>query len=329
VIQPDGLAGTRCVVTGGLGFIGSNLVHRLAGAGVDTSVIDCLVQDHGGDRRNLDGLNVEVFEFDIASPEVADVVRDADVVFNIAGQVSHLASMRNPIKDLQLNALCHASLLETIRAANPRVRVVHTSTRQVYGRASSFPVTETHHAQPVDVNGVGKWAGEQLHLVHHQAYGLPATALRLTNVYGPRQRLTSNELGFLPVFIRRALADETIQIYGDGQQRRDVLHVDDVVDAVLAATCDGTVGEVFNVGSPQDYALVDIASLIVDIAGCTSAPVLTPWPAEHHAIDIGSFHTDGTRFHERTGWQPSTSLADGVSNTIAFYRERPWYLSSI
>jgi nucleoside-diphosphate-sugar epimerase len=178
------------------------------------------------------------------------------------------------------------------------------------------------------VNGVGKWAGEQLHLVHHQAYGLPATALRLTNVYGPRQRLTSNELGFLPVFIRRALMDETIQIYGDGLQRRDILHVDDVVNAILAATCDGTVGGVFNVGSPDDHTLVDIANVIVDVAGCSSPPTLTPWPTEHRAIDIGSFHTDGTLFHERTGWTALMSLTDGVTNTINFYRERPWYLSS-
>ena len=178
------------------------------------------------------------------------------------------------------------------------------------------------------MNGVGKWAGEQLHLVHHQAYGLPSTALRLTNVFGPRQRLTSNELGFLPVFIRRALLDETIQIYGDGQQRRDVLHVTDVVDAILAATSDATVGEVFNVGAPDDHTLIEIASMIVELADGTTQPVLTPWPEEHRAIDIGSFHTDGTKFHDRTGWVAQISLRSGLTDTLDFYRQRPWYLSS-
>jgi UDP-glucose 4-epimerase len=224
--------------------------------------------------------------------------------------------------------MSHAAFLETLRVVNPKVRVVQTSTRQVYGRASSFPVTETHHAQPVDINGVSKWAGEQLHLVHHKAYGLPATSLRLTNVYGPRQRLTSNELGFLPVFIRRALLDETIQIYGDGQQRRDVLFVDDVVDALIAATCDAAVGEILNVGAEDDYSLVEIAYEIVSAAGGSNQPILTPWPPDHRAIDIGSFHTDGTKIHDLTGWRASVSLEDGVARTIAFYREHPWYLSS-
>jgi UDP-glucose 4-epimerase len=322
------LAGSRAVVTGGLGFIGSNLVHTLVGANVHVAVIDALVPDHGGSRCNLNGLEVEVMEADIADPLVADLVRDADIVFNVAGQVNHLASMRDPLGDLHLNAMCHASFLETLRVVNPTARVVHTSTRQVYGRASTFPVTETHHAQPVDINGVAKWAGEQLHLVHHRAYGLPATALRLTNIYGPRQRLTSNELGVLPVFVRRALLDETIQIYGDGQQRRDVLYVDDVVDALIASTCDAAVGQVLNVGAPDDFSLIEIANTIVAAAGGTNHPVLTPWPSEHRAIDIGSFHTDGTKIHDLTGWAARVSLEQGVAETIAFYREHPWYLSS-
>jgi UDP-glucose 4-epimerase len=328
VVRADDLAGTRCVVTGGLGFIGSNLVHRLTAAGATVSVVDALVPDHGGNRCNLNGLDIDVLEADIGDQAVAELVRDADLVFNVAGQVNHLASMRDPLKDLHLNAISQAAFLETLRSVNPSVRVVQTSTRQVYGRASTFPVTETHHAQPVDVNGVAKWAGEQLHLVHHKAYGLPATALRLTNIYGPRQRLTSNELGVLPVFVRRALLDETIQIYGDGQQRRDVLYVDDVVDALIASSCDAAVGEILNVGAPDDYSLIEIANTIVTAAGGTNQPTLTPWPSEHRAIDIGSFHTDGTKIHALTGWVANVSLEQGVAQTIAYYREHPWYLSS-
>ena len=179
------------------------------------------------------------------------------------------------------------------------------------------------------MNGVAKLAGEQLHLVYAQAHGLRATSLRLTNVFGPRQRLTSDELGFLPVFVRRALAGDEIRIYGDGTQRRDCLHVDDVLGALAAvASCDGAVGKVYNVGHADTYALADIARVIVDAAGTSSTVALVPWPDEHARIDIGSFHTGAGMIEREVGWRASISLVAGIANTIAFYREHPWYLSS-
>jgi nucleoside-diphosphate-sugar epimerase len=236
--------------------------------------------------------------------------------------------MADPVLDLQLNAVDHALLLETIRRVNPSVRVVHASTRQVYGRVATMPVSETAAPNPIDVNGVAKLAGEQLHMVHAQAYGLAATVLRLSNVYGPRQRLSSNELGFLPVFIRKALLDETIEIFGDGAQRRDCLHVDDVVDALLAATADAAIGRVYNVGSRCDRSLAEIAETIVRAAGSTAPVRYVPWPADHQRIDIGSFTTDSSRIAGELGWVSSIDIAVGIKQTIAFYEENPWYLSS-
>ena len=330
-VQPvtaGSFTGSTCVVTGGCGFVGSNLVHRLHQAGAVVRVIDALVDGHGGDRRNLEGLDVPILVADIGEPVVADAIRDAGFVFNVAGQVSHTESMRNPLRDLALNAVSHASFLETVRSVNPDVRIVQTSTRQVYGRAGRVPVDETHETQPVDVNGVAKLAGEQLHLVYHKAYGMATTCLRLTNVYGPRQRLTSNELGFLPVFIRKALLGESIEIFGDGLQRRDVLFVDDVVDAILAASADVAIGQVFNVGHSRDHSLVDVARVIVEAAGSSATPRLVAWPVDHKSIDIGSFHTDGRKIVEQLGWNARTDLQQGVEQTIAFYREHPWYLST-
>jgi UDP-glucose 4-epimerase len=271
---------------------------------------------------------VPVLHAEIGDPEVAEVVADADVIFNLAGQVSHTESMRDPLKDLHLNATTHASFLETVRAVNPACRIVHTSTRQVYGKAITLPVDELHPARPVDVNGVAKLAGEQLHIVYSKAYGMAITSLRLTNVYGPRQRLTSDELGFLPVFIRKALLGETISIFGDGEQQRDCLYVDDVVEALLAATADEAVGRMFNVGHERLHSLNEVAHTIVDAAGSGSAVKFIPWPDDHARIDIGSFHTDGARIANRLGWTAKTSLADGVRSTLAFYRCHPWYLSS-
>jgi UDP-glucose 4-epimerase len=319
--------GLTCVVTGGYGFIGSNLVHRLVADGATVRVIDACVASHGGDRRNLTGVaGVECLETTIGDPKVADIVAGADLIFNVAGQVSHTASMDEPLVDLELNALDHARFLETLRGAAPAVRIVHTSTRQVYGRAERLPADETVAAHPVDVNGVAKLAGEKLHMVYSHAFGLPATSLRLSNTYGPRQRLTSNELGVLPVFVRKVLRDEPIEIFGDGSQRRDCLHVDDVVDALLAATADAAVGRVYNVGHSEDHSLAEIAATMVEVAGSASEVSTVPWPADHARVDIGSFTTDSGRIAAELGWRAKIGLADGMRATFAFYREHPWYL---
>ena len=323
------LAGRHCVVTGGLGFIGSNTVHALAAAGARVVVIDALVPEHGGDERNLDGVTgtVQVVRADIADADaVGPAVRDAAVVFNIAGQVSHHESMVDPLRDLDLNARCHLAFLEVLRRENPTARVVHTSTRQVYGRPRYLPVDEEHPTVPVDVNGIDKLAGEQFHLLYGRVHGLPVVALRLTNVYGPRQSLTKEGLGFLPVFVRRALNGDDISVFGDGSQLRDCLHVDDVVRAMaLAATNPDAPGEIFNLGHADALSLLEIARLTT-VAAATGATVHTvPWPDDLAAIDIGSFQGDFAKAKRVLGWDPAVSFAAGIATTLEFYRERPWY----
>jgi UDP-glucose 4-epimerase len=328
MVHTTDVSSAICVVTGGLGFIGSNLTHELVRQGATVRIIDALVEGHGGDRRNVDGLPVEILEAEIGDPVVADAIADADMIFNLAGQVSHMASMRDPLGDLHVNTMTHASFLEILRRVNPAARVVHTSTRQVYGRPLRSPVDEFHRTRPMDVNGVAKLAGEQLHLVYHTAYAMPTTSLRLTNVYGPRQRLTSDELGFLPVFIRKALLGEEIRIFGDGAQRRDCVYIDDVVDALLAATAPEGIGRIFNVGHVVDNSLAEIAAAIIEITGSAGGLQLVAWPEEHQRIDIGSFHTDGAKIAGILGWKASTTLDDGLRATATFYRGHPWYLSS-
>ena len=322
------LRGARCIVTGGCGFIGSSLVHALVDAGASVAVIDALVPSHGGDLRNIESLPVETLVVGIGGEGVADLIEGADVIFNLAGQVSHTASMLDPQQDLRLNLIDHAQFLELVRRVVPTARLVHASTRQVYGKVSSLPVDETTAANPVDVNGVAKLAGEQMHSVYGHAYGLATTSLRLSNVYGPRQRLTSDELGFLPVFVRRALLGETIKLFGDGSQRRDCLHVDDVVSAFVAATADAAVGRVYNVGHATDASLAEIADIMVDAAGSTGGVEITPWPDDHERIAIGSFRTNSSLIERELGWTSTIDLATGICSTIDFYREHPWYLSS-
>ena len=325
------LSSTVCVVTGGLGFIGSNVTHELVRQGARVGSSTRLVDGHGGDRRNVDWASdpVEIVEAEIGDPVVADVVADADIIFNLAGQVSHIASMRDPLRDLHLNAITHASFLETLRRVNPTARVVHTSTRQVYGRPLRSPVDELHPTSPMDVNGVAKLAGEQLHLVYHTAYAMPTTSLRLTNVYGPRQRLTSDELGFLPVFIRKALLGEEIRIFGDGAQRRDCVYVDDVVDAILAATAPR--GDRPSVQRrPRDRPLAG-RDRVGDHRGHRQQRRAAA-RARGPTITNGSTSVRSTPMARRSPrssvGRPRRRSTTGFERPPSFYRDHPWYLSS-
>jgi UDP-glucose 4-epimerase len=325
----DPYAGRRCLVTGGLGFIGSNLALALDAAGAEVVVVDSLVPRHGGNRRNLAGAQrTRVVIADVADrAAVGEPAGAADVVFNLAGQVSHVDSMADPQFDLEVNTRSQLGFLELLRSVNPEAVVVFTSTRQIFGHPQYLPVDEEHPVKPVDVNGVTKWAAEQFHLLYHDVYGLRSTALRLTNVYGPRQRLRDNFQGFLPIFVRRALEDEAITVFGDGSQQRDCLFVDDVVACLLrAGATEDAAGEIFNVGNDERLTLRQIADSVVQAAG-SGRVELTPWPRGRDAIDIGSYYGDSSKAKRILGWAPRTSFAAGIAETVAFYNERrAWYL---
>ncbi len=314
------LTGRSCVVTGGLGFIGSNVVRHLLEAGADVVVIDALIPQHGGIRSNIPD-HVDVLVTGIDHPDVAGIVEGAELIFNVAGQVSHHESMVDPLRDLDLNVRSHMLFLETVRRVAPEATIVQTSTRQVYGRPQYLPVDELHPTNPVDVNGIDKLACEQLHLVYSRVHGLRSTSLRLTNVYGPYQHLGREGLGFLPVFVKQALAGDEIRLFGDGSQLRDCLHVDDVCDALMrAATMPGAIGEVFNLGHSEVLPLSEIARLTIDAAGTDSTIRCVPWPDELKRIDIGSFQGDFSKAQQTLGWAPRILFADGIASTIAQYR---------
>ena len=322
-------AGRRCIVTGGLGFIGSNLALALAAAGAHVTVIDALIPSHGGNPHNVAAAAgaIDVVIADIAdAARTAPLVRDADYVFNLAGQISHLDSMEDPLTDFDLNARAHLSLLETLRAQRSQAVVVYSSTRQLYGRPRYLPVDEEHPVQAVDVNGISQYAGEQFHLLYARVYGLRACSLRLTNVYGPRIRLSESRQGVFGVFLRRALDDQAIKVFGDGTQIRDFLYVDDVVEALLrAALAEAAVGAVFNVGHHEALSLRETAETMVRIAG-SGRVELVAWPSERAAIDIGDFVSDFGAARRVLGWQPRTAFADGLQRTVEFFRaNRDWY----
>src|SRR5688500_18238815 len=315
--------GRKVLITGGLGFIGSNLAHRLVALGADVQLVDSLIPEYGGNLFNTAGIE------DRVTVNVADVrqastmnylVQGREVIFNLAGQVSHIDSLRDPHTDLDINCRSQLTLLEACRHHNPRTKVVYASTRQIYRRPDALPVTERHLVRPTDVNGINKAAGEDYHVVYNNVYGVRACACRLTDVYGPRQLLRHNRQGFIGWFIRLALEDQEIQVFGDGSQVRDFVYVDDAVEAFLAAgATDAVNGEAFNVGGEEHISHRELVKMLVEIAG-SGRFTFVDWPADKKAIDIGSFYADSSLFRERAGWRPAVRLREGFARTFDYYR---------
>jgi UDP-glucose 4-epimerase len=319
----------RTLVTGGLGFIGSNLCRRLADLGARVTAVDSLLPDYGGNLFNLAGYEerVRVNIADVRGHGMEYLVKGHDVLFNLAGQVSHLDSMSDPVTDLEINCTSQLRLLEAVRRGNPELKIVYAGTRQIYGRPQYLPVDEKHLLQPVDVNGINKISGEFYHLVYHQVYGIRASSLRLTNTYGPRQLIRHNRQGFIGWFVRQAAFGEEIQIFGDGLQKRDFNHVDDVVDAFLrAGATDSVDGQVLNLGDERPVSLLELVELLLDVAG-GGRYRLVPFPPERKRIDIGDFYADTARVRATLGWSPRVGLREGLAETVAYYRRhREHYL---
>jgi len=315
-------AGRRVLITGGLGFIGSNLAIRLAQAGARVTILDSLIPEFGGNRFNIAPVEgrVEVNASDMRdAPSLQVAVRNQDHIFHLAGHVSHGDSMRDPEMDLDVNCVSTINLVEAWRRVNPAARLVYASTRQVYGIPRSLPVTESHPTLPIDVNGINKLAAEYYHLLYDRTYGLRSAVLRLTNTYGPRQQIRNNRQGFVGIFIRQALRGETLQVFGTGRQVRDFNYVDDVVEALLlAGAADACCGQVFNLGAPRRYSLLDFVAILGRLCGAQYR--IVPFPDDKGIIDIGDYYGDYARFAAATGWQPAADLEEGLRRTMAFYR---------
>jgi UDP-glucose 4-epimerase len=319
----DAFHGRNVLVTGGLGFLGSNLAIELVRHGAHVTLLDSLIPQFGGNVFNIEPVRkrVAVNISDMRDANSLDIlVRDQDYIFNLAGQVSHGDSMRDPQLDLGVNCVSTMNLVEACRRHNPTARILYTSTRQVYGRPQKLPVTEEHPTVPIDVNGINKLAAEYYHLLYHSTYGIRSTVLRLTNTFGPRQQIRGNRQGFATIFLRLALRGETISLYGGGQQIRDFNYVDDVVKAMLLAiTNPKCLGQVFNLGSTRAYSLVQFVETLKKFCKFDVASV--PFPDDKKIIDIGDYYGDFSKFRGLTGWQPEVDLHEGLEKTIAFYRE--------
>jgi nucleoside-diphosphate-sugar epimerase len=315
--------GCEVLITGGAGYIGSALARRLVTLSAKVTLVDSLLPEYGGNLHNLDGIRAAV------SLNVTDVrdahsmrylVQGKDLVFNLAGQTSHMDSMSDPFTDLEINTRSQLSILEAIRHHNPAARIVFASTRQIYGRPDYLPVDEKHPKRPVDVNGINKIAGEDYHLLYQQVYGIPACALRLTNTYGPGMRIKDARQTFLGIWVRKLLESQPIEVWG-GAQLRDFNFVDDVVDAFLAVAADPKAeGQAFNLGSSEVVSLEEVARMLVDIAG-TGSYVVREFPEDRKRIDIGDYYSDFGKIQALTAWEPRIPLHEGLRRTMQYFTQ--------
>jgi dTDP-glucose 4,6-dehydratase/UDP-glucose 4-epimerase len=317
----------RVLITGGLGFIGSNLARALVAQGAEVTLVDSLIPQYGGNPFNIDDIRdkLTVNVCDVRDPfAMAYLLQGKDFLFNLAGQTSHLDSMADPQTDLDINAAAQLAILEACRKSNPGIKIVFASTRQLYGKPDYLPVDEKHPIRPVDVNGINKLAGEWYHLLYNNVYGIRACALRLTNTYGPGMRVKDARQTFLGIWVRLLIEGKPIRVFGDGLQLRDFNYVDDCVEALLlAGASDEANGKVYNLGSSEVVGLKALAEMMIELGDnlkIGGGYELIPFPPERKAIDIGDYYSDFSLITHELGWQPRIDLREGLQRTMAYYQ---------
>lgn len=310
------------LITGGAGFIGSNLVEQLVKLGANVTIIDSMIAPYGGNEFNLVKIRKKIqFEkADVRSrDQMRELVKNKDFIFHLAGQTGRVISMNNPFLDLDINCNGMLSLLEAIKSENRRVKLIYASSRGVIGVPRYLPVDENHPTNPEDIYGANKLTAEKYCLIYVKTIGLPASIIRLNNVYGPKCQVRSNHYGTINLFIAYALQGKTLPVYGDGTQTRDYVYIDDVVSAFIKiATNKAVDGELFFVSSGKEYSLLEIVNIIQKEIPTTKY-TLVPYPPDLKKIDFQRFFSTSEKIYKAVGWIPKTSLEQGIKKTINYY----------
>ena len=315
------------LITGGLGFIGSTLAYKLVEFGVKLTIVDSLIPEYGGNLFNIHGIEgkVKVNISDVRDSSSIDyLIQGQDYIFNLAGTLSHIDSMKDPFTDLEINCIAQLSILEGCRKYNPEVKIIFAGTRGQYGKPDYLPVDEKHLMHPTDVNGINNIAGEWYHILYNNVYGIKACSLRLTNTYGPRHQMKHHRQGIINWFIRQIMDGTTVRIFGDGKQIRDTNYVDDVVEGLLLATAsEKTNGEVYNLGG-FPISLKEIVEKMIKTYG-EGEYELVPFPSESKEIEIGDYVADYSKFKRIVGWEPKIDVDEGLTRTFEYYKKYKQY----
>jgi UDP-glucose 4-epimerase len=318
------LQGSRCLVTGGLGFLGSNLAMRLVDDGAEVTLVDAMIPEYGGNLANIAPIDgrVHVNFADIRDRSAMNyLVRGVDFLFHLAGQVSHVMSLNDPFPDIDINIGGTTVVLEALRGNHVDAKVIFSSTRGAYGPVPKLPVDEEQSSNPVALHEISKLTAELIFKAYLQQHGIRSTMLRFTNTYGPRSQMRHGKYGVVNYFIRRAMDGDVIEVFGDGSVLRDYLFVSDAVDAlVLAAEDPAADGVVYNVGWPSPTSLVDLVKAVIEAAGSGDWR-FAPYSEERKAQEPGDFYSDITRISTALGWEPKVGLSDGLRRTVEYYRE--------
>jgi UDP-glucose 4-epimerase len=287
-------------------------------------LVDSLIPEYGGNLFNIAGIEdaVRVNISDVRDEHsMRYLIQDKDYLFNLAGQTSHIDSMKDPYTDLEINCRAQLSILEACRKYNPTIKVVFASTRQIYGKPDYLPVDENHLLRPVDVNGINKMAGEWYHILYNNVYGIRSCALRLTNTYGPRMRVKDARQTFLGIWMRLVVEGKPFEVWG-GEQLRDFTYGDDAVNALLAAALQEEAnGEIFNLGGEPVVSLKELADLLIKANDGNGSYTIRSFPEDRKRIDIGDYYSDDQRIRTRLNWKPQVPLLEGLKHSLAFYRE--------
>ncbi len=319
----NSFAGKKVLITGGLGFIGSNLAHALVARGAKITILDALLEPYGGNKFNIAGIEdkVELVNGNILDqPLIEKLVTGVDYIFHLAGQVGYVDAKDKPFVDLDFNGKGNLILLEAVRQHAPEARILFSSSRLVYGKILQLPVTEEHPTNPLSLYAIHKLLGEKYYGYYANEYGIHGVSVRIPNPYGPRQQMKHSKYSIVGWFVRQALEDQTIQIFGDGSQERDYIYIDDIVEALLQIIVKGTAGEAYNIGSSERLRFVDMVDMIIAEAG-GGEKKLVPWPADYEKNETGDYIADTTKVREVTGWQPTISFAEGIHTMVDYYKK--------
>ncbi len=314
----------KVLITGGLGFVGSNLSIRLAESGADVLIVDNMLPRQGGNLFNIEPVKnkVRVNISDIRNrTSMNHLVKGMDYIFHLAGQVNHVDSVKNPLNDLSINVEGTLVIMEALRENNPGAKVIFTGTRGEYGTSLKLPVSERHEINPIGIYAITNFAAERIVLTYHNLHKIKSVCLRITNTFGPRHQMNHDEYGVFNWFIRKAMDNDTISIFGDGRILRDYLFIDDLVESLsMIALKESAYGEVYNIGSGVPVNFLDLANKIISITG-SGKTKYTGFTTERKALEPGDYYADITKIHKAIGWKPKTALDSGIKKTIKYYKQ--------